>query len=394
MHTRIYDSFDSLLDHYGRDDLSWGALETENENGLIKHTIFDTETGDPVFVTTLEPGDDSILHYGVEGMKWGIRKDLVEFELYLKDQLAHSMVQIPTEHSDYVELTFDRNNTICHYGILGMRWGVRRRKGSDGLVGKGVASEQEDASKNPSSNSKSSSRPSVSAEVKVEDTVDLPDEQRVVLATEFVRAKGFEVDGVVSVTENELTLRVHRPMTNDELREKIVSMRLEQEYEQLAKVQNGSQVADLRTKVDQVKLQREYDSITARQKSAGRKVIDKVVAQTVNEIGSKAAKAGAAYIISKIVGGANVTMTKGDTKKVSDLINQATKSKGAGPNAKEAAEVVTKVKKAGSEISDIVKTIVSKGGSPVTGPPYQPIPTFRGARGSQINQIIKELSKA
>lgn len=56
--------------------------------------------------------NDTLAHYGVKGMKWGISRASDSENSYTAEEFI-------TEHED----------SITHHGVLGMKWGVRKARG-------------------------------------------------------------------------------------------------------------------------------------------------------------------------------------------------------------------------------------------------------------------------
>lgn len=100
---------------------------------------------------------DTLRHYGVKGMKWGVRKDrdsgLTHMELDLTEesirhanlsedeelelafeqtfpQLTESQEELVFGNSDNIEYSSDLE--LSHYGVKGMRWGVRNDRTNRG----------------------------------------------------------------------------------------------------------------------------------------------------------------------------------------------------------------------------------------------------------------------
>lgn len=164
---------------------------------------------------------------------------------------------------------------LAHYGVLGMRWGVRKdnrgRKTGKPISGTEAATRE----------GTSKSRPRVQTSIDVantpkDDDSEQTDEERGRAAVKMARESGLDVVGIKEITPDGVTLRVSRPMTDNELREEINSIRTDREYQNLLD-QNQSKNAELRTTIERIKMEREYAALTAPKKSAAGQFIKDIV---------------------------------------------------------------------------------------------------------------------
>lgn len=92
---------------------------------------------------------DELEHYGVKGMRWGFRRDLRKTARSGRAEFAKAYDQkfldkIPFGEAEHADL----DDELAHYGIKGMKWGVRRKdyvKKSTGSGSNSDATKKKDA---------------------------------------------------------------------------------------------------------------------------------------------------------------------------------------------------------------------------------------------------------
>jgi ribosomal protein S13 len=168
-----------------------------------------------------------------------------------------------------------------HYGIKGMRWGVRRKVGSDGLV-KGGSKE--------SSSSKSKS------DDDGEETQKSADYERATKAYAKAQEKGVQA------------------LSNDEIKAIEKRVEAERKFSQLTSEQHS----DLKSSVERLRLEKEYRGLkseaAASKKGAGRKIVDSMLSGAAKQANELAAAQGKKLIADMMADGAKKTATKSATK--------------------------------------------------------------------------------
>lgn len=152
---------------------------------------------------------------------------------------------------------------LKHYGVLGMRWGFRRKVGSDGRIDKAskpVPSGKKPAEKNSEEHQKSA------------------DHDRAAKAYAKAQEKGLQ------------------SLSNDELRSITNRVKVEKEFHQLS----SDQKSDLQRKVDELKLMDEYRKYKSKdieaRKSTGRKLVDALLQSAMKAASEQASEYGSQLV--------------------------------------------------------------------------------------------------
>lgn len=87
--------------------------------------------------TELHDLAQSLLSQGVTTESLAADREAIAHNMLAEDFLAHIGIAIPEDPDDD---WFDQaDDVIAHYGVMGMKWGRRRPRGSNGLVDKTAA---------------------------------------------------------------------------------------------------------------------------------------------------------------------------------------------------------------------------------------------------------------
>lgn len=160
---------------------------------------------------------------------------------------------------------------LAHYGIKGMRWGVRRNLDSSGHVQKSAA----EAAGTPDIVKGGHAAPSVHTKGGLDGNVNTSaDAERATKA--YVKAR---TRGISSLSNEELKAITNR-------------VKAEKEFHQLS----SDQKSELQKKVDELRLMQDYRKLSAAEaeakKSTGRKIIDSVLSSAVKTANEQAAAYG------------------------------------------------------------------------------------------------------
>lgn len=80
-------------------------------------------------------------HHEITGLNWGIRKNKSLDKTLGDEMVLHDKTQSATQ-ADVLPEDASLDDVLMHYGVRGMKWGVRRPLGPDGLVSRSARAER------------------------------------------------------------------------------------------------------------------------------------------------------------------------------------------------------------------------------------------------------------
>ena len=312
-----------------------------------------------------------------------------------EDMVIHGLI----EEKTFVEVLIPEED-IQHWGVLGMKWGVRKDRRAGVKKRKKSEVSDTDLEKTTNTNPKSNTtsvRPKVNKDVVIEGLTDnndqpLTDEQRGLAAIALAQKNGLDVVGIKEITPDGVTLNIIAPMTDDELRAEINRIRLDKEYAQVIAPQPSGADPQLKATIEQLKMERELAALTAKKKSAASKIVKEIVTKSVLAAGTTLAQ----KVLTKAGNSLIKKLTDQKTLKIADAAAEA------GEKVKETTETISKAVENAKQVQETIETAVSTvdrgrdiqrvidtlDAAPIT----RPMPELTSFRGQQINEIIKSLS--